>query len=651
MTGRYLARVAPFMRFVLIGFILAFIAGVSPAHAKGGEGEKPRSIGFNCDKGLAPQGGKCVKCGHKAGQPACEPMRRGPQCYRYMENVNGTCRARGGNNQDPYSGAGFDCKPGYNVGANGKCTPCGDNNEVECEAMRPGPQCNGDLNNDGGICTNRGLEGGEPWPAIRPGFRCESGTTAYQGPDEDMETCQACGDTGQPACHAMRKGHRCTAAYHQPDSDDICEARGGQDQPAMTGPGFECRPGFNWVKNDAGDKICTRCGGLNQVNCEVMREGDACGANLVLETLSRKCVESPNYVENPFFVLNKTSSTVYVSIHWAVDAENLWILDEGEVPANGRKEFHIAGQYTCNPRKGEDVGGGTDWGFSDLFDFKDPVDTCEGQHFQVMFWDSKSDRTKWALEQVAVGTVFYFASDFALGKLTEPVTGGILPVPGADEIGLFALELWNDMRDPSGTLAGYGVHAWAWNVPQEDGWVVYWGKDALPDYGFTTSSTPDYANLVHPCERSSNGYSWATAVDSEGRVEDGKTIHVTGMCDDYSAQSSTATRSLDLSSQSGDARMAADTGGAADAVSNAGGLDVTGSWKMNTGAVEVALAVVSQSATSIAVKQGGGGPVINYQQIAENEYRAQSGAMLKFVSATRGIWISADKSKVYQVQR
>ncbi|MEO1028301.1 MAG: hypothetical protein AAFX02_04515 [Pseudomonadota bacterium] len=233
-------------------------------------------VGFRCDKNLGVKDGKCVPCGHGDGQPACEAARSGPQCYRYMENVNGICRARGGNGQDPYSGAGFDCKPGYNVGEGGKCRPCGGEDQIECEALRKGPQCEDGLENYKNYCRSYGNEGKEAWPAIRVGFRCN---TADLAPNA-AGVCSPCGGSDQIACETMRPGNRCTANYHQENDAGICEARGGDGQPAFTGLGFECQPGYNWDRGFPGNRTCEPCGGLGEIVCEVMREGPVCEEGL-----------------------------------------------------------------------------------------------------------------------------------------------------------------------------------------------------------------------------------------------------------------------------------------------------------------------------------------------------------------------------------
>lgn len=179
----------------------------------GGKNERTCKIGFKCDNGYAAVGKTCKPCGRK-DQPACVAVRPGPQCLNYLEKIKGYCRARGGQGEKPYSGAGFDCKPGYNVGSDGTCTRCGGTNQVECEALRPGPQCRDYLGEVDGYCRPRGKEGQLTYEGI--GFDCAPGFNV--GADN---RCTACGDNGQISCEVMRPGPRCNEGFSE--KDGICE--------------------------------------------------------------------------------------------------------------------------------------------------------------------------------------------------------------------------------------------------------------------------------------------------------------------------------------------------------------------------------------------------------------------------------------------
>ncbi len=275
-------RMPVFLLIIFKVLALAFVFSAlqeQSAYADRGLNETPRSSwGFECEKGLAPgtYDGKraCVKCGGR-NQPACEPRRVGKQCTASytQKNSAGICEPRGGNNQPKLRGIGYDCRPGYNVGSNGKCQTCGGVGQVACESTRPGDRCTAAYTqkNSAGICEARG---GNNQPKLRGiGYDCRPGYNVGSN-----GKCQTCGGVDQVACETTRPGDRCTAAYTQKNSAGICEARGGEGQPIMTGIGFDCRPGFNWQRNSDGDKYCTACGGAGQVACETTRPGERCTA-------------------------------------------------------------------------------------------------------------------------------------------------------------------------------------------------------------------------------------------------------------------------------------------------------------------------------------------------------------------------------------
>ncbi|MEM9179626.1 MAG: hypothetical protein AAGA89_07935 [Pseudomonadota bacterium] len=253
----------------LCGAAFFVFSGTAEA-ACGGNNERTCKIGFKCDKGYAPVGKKCKPCGKK-NQPACQAARRGPQCYNYLEKINGVCRARGGNGQKPYSGVGFDCRPGYNVGSNGKCAPCGKKDQVECEKLRKGPQCKSGLDNYRGYCRAWGQENEKPWPKSRAGYPCDKGLVTENG------KCVKCGGKNQPMCRATRPGPQCRD--YLGEVDGYCRPRGKEGQLPYEGIGFDCAPGFNVADNGR----CTACGADGQISCEVMRQGPQCNDGLTKE--------------------------------------------------------------------------------------------------------------------------------------------------------------------------------------------------------------------------------------------------------------------------------------------------------------------------------------------------------------------------------
>ena len=261
------ARLLLIIKAAAICFAAMWIMTGTAEAACGGKNERLCKIGFKCDKGYAPVGSKCKPCGRK-NQPACQAARVGPQCFDYLEKIGGKCVARGGQGQKPYSGAGFDCRPGYNVGSNGKCTRCGGKDQVECEKLRRGDQCKSGLSNYKNICRKWGKEGEKAWPKSRPGFPCGKGLATENG------ICVKCGGKDQPMCRATRPGPQCRDYLGQ--EDGYCRPRGKQGQKPYSGIGFDCAPGFNVGSDD----LCTACGREGQISCEVMRSGDQCNEGL-----------------------------------------------------------------------------------------------------------------------------------------------------------------------------------------------------------------------------------------------------------------------------------------------------------------------------------------------------------------------------------
>ncbi|MEM1036685.1 MAG: hypothetical protein AAGI14_07990 [Pseudomonadota bacterium] len=614
--------------------------------ARGGNNQpKLRGIGYDCRPGHnVGSNGKCTKCGG-TNQVACEATRPGKQCtvaYN-QKNSDGICEPRGGNNQPKLKGIGYDCRPGFNVGSDGKCTTCGGTDQVACEATRPGDRCTAAYTqaNSDGICEPRGGEGQPIMSGI--GFDCRPGFN-WQKDDDGEKICTACGGTGQVACEATRPGTRCTAAYTQANDDRICEPRGGEGQPILSGIGFDCRPGFNWRKNAEGEKYCTACGGENQIGCEATRSGQGfCNEGYEYDLGDKRCYLKPGEYDDPFYVTNYSSSSVYATVHWYATNDELWIMDEAEIAANSTHEFWIAGERTCTTEK---YNSGSAYDPSNIVQviFGDRLrDTCAAQHFQVLFWSDEFDRVKWAVENALVGSVIQIMMEYGGGKAVAKVTNGLIPVPGVssatDAVSLWLFNVYRDLRDPNGDLAEFGVHAWAYNLPQRKGWVAYWGEDYRPDFGLTTSETPNHEALLHPCER--GGFSWATAPNDDGDLVGGIEIPDAGDCDDWEPSSASVPLTVTASYGS---RVAQSVSAAP--VSLVGSL-----WMFEIQGNKFYLKVTDQRSNTISVQRANSTEQTTYTRSASGNYVAADGQRLAFTNATTGQWISADGAARYTMSR
>ena len=585
-------------------------------------------VGFKCNKDEAPNSkGQCVTCGHK-NQPACEPMRKGPQCFDYLEKVNGVCVARGGEGDLPYSGAGFDCKPGYNV-ENGRCTRCGGEDQMVCEAMRKGKHCNAGLDAHSGKCVAWGKQGKPPWPKIRPGFTCDEGLVASNN------VCVPCGGLNQPMCDALRKGPRCRDYLAQ--IDGMCKGGyGGEGQPKYKNLGFDCKPGFN--VNPDNKALCTACGGSNQPACEPMRKGKICNDGLTLSSLAdKRCVYPPYHVADPFMVYNRSNREVFVSVHWILPDKKMWTMNSAKIAAGSSKAFPIAGKLTCYPNRHDQHDANVN-PLSGLF--KKETDSCLGQHFQVLFWDSQAKFAQWAAEKSLVNILTAIAYDQAAGKIAK----GLVPIPGTEQAAELAGAIWDSIRDPNGTMAGWGVHDWAVNLPQQSAWVAYWGKGTKSDVVLDKASyVGNPQTIVPPSQRTPQPHVWFLLTTTAGELAQ-TNLRCDNMCPnpDYARSRVPAS-----STQS----IATSTDVAGRGIGSVQGFNTLGLWDFEVNGKTLTDEFIEQTDSYVVLRRYGTTQNRRYEKVGENEYRNASGSTFRFVSIARGIWISADKQTVYQLKR
>lgn len=586
-------------------------------------------IGFDCKKGYAPnKAGQCVKCGHK-DQPACEPMRKGPQCFDYLEKINGICIARGGQGDLPYSGAGFDCKPGYNVGSNGRCTRCGGKDQVVCEPMRGGNQCKAGLDKFQGMCRAWGKQGEKPRPRLLPGFPCDKGLVTHN------DRCVPCGGLDQPMCRAVRAGPQCRD--YLGEVDGWCRKRGGEGELRYENLGFDCKPGFNVDPDDT--QRCTRCGGLNQPPCEPMRKGKICDDGLVRsKVVNGRCVLPPYHLADPFKVYNRSNRTVFVSVHWITPDGDFWTMATDDIAAGGSKSFNIAGALDCYPDKFEQGNTRTN-PLSGLFE--EQSDSCKGQHFQVLFWNSKAKFNQYAAEMSLIPIFTAIAWDQTVGK----ISGGLMPVSGAEQVAELTADIWSDIRDPEGTMAGWGVHDWAMNLPQESAWVAYWGKGTKSDVVLDEAEyVGNPKTIVHPGQRTPHPHTWFLLTDSQGALAQTNQVCDEGMCPNPNYTRSRASSSTLLSTANASTVVGTTAVGTQ-------GFNTLGLWDFEVNGKLLTDEFVEQTNSYVVLRRYGTTQNRRYEKVGDNEYRNKRGSTFRFVSNDRGIWISPDKKTVYQLKK
>ena len=635
-----------------------------------------KRIGFRCNSAsLAPNAsGYCKPCGHEDGQPACEKLRKGPQCYRYMENISGTCQMRGGNNQQPYSGAGFDCKPGYNVGDAGTCQPCGGNGEIECEALRRGSQCDDGLDSYQNTCGAWGGEGQTPWPAIRVGFRCEK-DLAPSGSGES-ETCEPCGQAGQPACETMRSGKRCEEAYTQENGDGICEKRGGNGQPAFQGLGFECREGYNWDRGLSGNRTCEPCGGFGQVTCEALRSGGLCDEgfeqdhdwsldrNRCYPSLMGKTTDAAwdkidevgedmmSLLGDAFAVHDDSGLTQSIADQDDAAADDLSAAtDAGANPCllDAFKAFSVGATAEANFIIGIGIEGGIAWDVTP--EPRDPwkwygsvsksTQLGAGSSYGANLgcWTSENDQ----LSGESVGLVIDLR-DFI--ERTHGLQTDMLTDVAGGRTATVLIGIWFERNgDKLGDFAGITLSPVLGNglnllgATFVESVTGQFGEAAAPDGVLRVSplktSTLGDGRSLNYCQGSCRIFADATPTPPSD-------VSLPINFGPLSAETASATRS---------ARTAQTAQSPTDISESRANQSVVGAWTYDLAGRTFVEQVTTQSNDAITVQSAGSSENIAYSRIGPDTYQNAAGRTFRFVSATRGIWFTSDKTRSYQITR
>ncbi|MEL6665140.1 MAG: hypothetical protein AAFQ24_03315 [Pseudomonadota bacterium] len=80
-------------------------------------------------------------------------------------------------------------------------------------------------------------------------------------------------------------------------------------------------------------------------------------------------------------------------------------------------------------------------------------------------------------------------------------------------------------------------------------------------------------------------------------------------------------------------------------------ISVLGLWDFDAQGTRLTDEFVQQTDTHIVLRRNGGNTLRRYEKTGPNTYRAESGATVRFVSGTRGLWISPDGRTVYQLRK
>ncbi|GAB5454779.1 MAG: hypothetical protein Hens2KO_10080 [Henriciella sp.] len=80
-------------------------------------------------------------------------------------------------------------------------------------------------------------------------------------------------------------------------------------------------------------------------------------------------------------------------------------------------------------------------------------------------------------------------------------------------------------------------------------------------------------------------------------------------------------------------------------------ISVLGLWDFDARGTRLTDEFVQQMDTHVVLRRNGGNQLRRYEKTGPNTYRAETGATLRFISGTRGIWISPDGETVYQLRK
>ena len=82
-----------------------------------------------------------------------------------------------------------------------------------------------------------------------------------------------------------------------------------------------------------------------------------------------------------------------------------------------------------------------------------------------------------------------------------------------------------------------------------------------------------------------------------------------------------------------------------------GGIDTLGLWDFEVNGRILTDEFIEQTSGYVILRRYGTNQNRRYEKIAENEYRNARGSVFRFVTDTRALWISPDKTTVYQLKR
>lgn len=645
----------------------------SPAHADRGLNEKPRKsmAGFYCKKGLAPATyrGKrvCRPCGKRDGQPACEKKRIGPTCGNRLVQVGSKCKSCGGRGEKacPKAEWGYPCEGKMAPDSRGICNSCGGRNQAACRAGKSGEQCNAWLNkNSRNICKPCGDDGQPKCPVTKKGSICKPGLGSFGG------NCQSCGKLGERACPALEQGRQCEEWSTK--RDGYCRACGTPETGAcrVTDKGRACKDLYSYSFGECKETVRSR------TRAKAIEQFRILGPDVVLATLStaETVDRSPSIkssIENgeePSEKLDNQACAGDKHRSWTIGvgaSASAIVGIEGEVGAALRCAEHQRGQEDMkwysggawSINAGASAGGGVNVGM-----WMAEYNNLRGKYHGIVFsvvdiasaaFGSPPPNFKGISPDVSIGFFFedndsgwpgdYQGFTIGLGGSVGTNFGRYVngtTVQNCDYDMDCALFNWREEDKANGIRIavkerdkrGITVDIFA---PGEDArQSVYFERHTITDKrDYQRGSGRDAERI---CFR--HNFKELRYLKSGRNCDRGVALVVEGALDE-SNETSRNTRATKGSLNPTQIKAAS-----AD-------IRVLGLWDFDARGTRLTDEIVRQTDTHIVLRRNGANQLRRYEKTGADTYRAENGATVRFVSSTRGIWISPDGQTVYQLRK
>ena len=648
----------------------------SPAYADRGLNEKPRKsiAGFYCEKNLAPAKyrGKrvCRPCGKKHGQPACEKKRVGPTCGNRLIQVGSTCKSCGGRGEKacPKAEWGYPCEGNMAPDSRGICNSCGGRNQAACRAGKAGEQCKAWLDKDRkNICRPCGGDGQKRCPVSKRGSICKPGLGNIDG------KCQSCGKVGQRACPALEQGRQCEA--WSTERNGVCKPCGtpGTGACRVTDKGKACQDIYSYSFGQCKETAQSR------TRAKALERLKTLGPNLLADALgtAETIDRSPSIKtslkngEEPSAPLDNRACFGDEHKSWTIGVgagASAIVGVEGEVGAAIRCAQHQRGQKDMKWYSGGawsiNAGGGASAGVN-VGMWMGEYNNLRGKYHGVVFsitdiigaydaYKNGLDLTKLKKASADVSIGLYFEDNNGWpGKysgFTVALGGGVglnaakyvkgTTVQNCDYDMDCALFKWHQEDKANGIRIAVkerdtrGIRVDIFAPGEEARRNVYFERHTITDKRDYQRGSGRTAERI--CFR--HNFKELRYLKSGRNCDRGVALVVEGALDDANetSQNTRATRESPNPTQVN---------------TTSTNIMVLGLWDFNVRGTRMTDEFVQQTDTHIVLRRNGGNQLRRYEKTGPNTYRAESGATVRFVSRTRGIWISPNGQTVYQLRK